>query len=320
MELSAELIFGCKRPAHVTGVQTVGGSGALRVCAELLVSQGIENMYIPNPSWANHKPLLSGGGCKVLEYPYLDEDTHTVDIEKMLSAIRAAPAKSAILFQVQLPALPTAPGRLAIASAIPSLRLAKASDRENSAPPPAGAAAAAAQVAAHNPTGVDLTDAQWDRVLALMTERRRAPRAPAPRAPPAAPPGTGRTGAGGARGCGARLIMSGPSAGSDGARRATAGRRSAGGRRACAGAQGAGGPNRSVPDPAGPILRADASTVRFPSPSTGALGGGGGGGWGPGGCPLPLPLPLPSPLPFIPLQWTFFFLGGGAALRPGDPP
>eukprot|EP00291_Cryptomonas_curvata_P000936 CAMPEP_0172190518 /NCGR_PEP_ID=MMETSP1050-20130122/23160_1 /TAXON_ID=233186 /ORGANISM="Cryptomonas curvata, Strain CCAP979/52" /LENGTH=375 /DNA_ID=CAMNT_0012865405 /DNA_START=13 /DNA_END=1136 /DNA_ORIENTATION=- len=126
VELSAELIFGCKRPANVTGVQTVGGSGALRVCAELLVSQGIENMYIPNPSWANHKPLLAGGGCKVQEYVYLDEETHTVDIEKMLAAIRAVPAKSAVLFQV----------------------------------------------AAHNPTGVDLTDAQWDRVLALMTERR----------------------------------------------------------------------------------------------------------------------------------------------------
>ncbi len=34
------------------------------------------------------------------------------------------------------------------------------------------------QVAAHNPTGVDLTDAQWDRVLALMTERRRGARRP----------------------------------------------------------------------------------------------------------------------------------------------
>ena len=105
MELSAELIFGCKRPPHVIGVQTVGGSGALRVCAELLVSQGIENMYIPNPSWANHKPLLSGGGCKVQEYPYLDEETHTVDIEKMLSAISAVPAKSAVLFQVAMPGL-----------------------------------------------------------------------------------------------------------------------------------------------------------------------------------------------------------------------
>ena len=101
MELSAELIFGCKRPANVAGVQTVGGSGALRVCAELLVSQGIENMFIPNPSWANHKPLLAGGGCKVQEYAYLDEETHTVDIEKMLAAIRAVPAKSAVLFQVR---------------------------------------------------------------------------------------------------------------------------------------------------------------------------------------------------------------------------
>lgn len=87
----------------MTGVQTVGGSGALRVCAELLVSQGITTMLIPDPSWANHKPLLSvpptppppesggsapegrapnkpsrllrlqGGGLEIGEYAYFDQ-------------------------------------------------------------------------------------------------------------------------------------------------------------------------------------------------------------------------------------------------------
>ena len=35
-------------------------AGALRVMAELLVTQGLTTMYLPDPTWANHKPLLQG--------------------------------------------------------------------------------------------------------------------------------------------------------------------------------------------------------------------------------------------------------------------
>jgi len=126
IELSAQLIFGCKKPTNVAGIQAVGGSGALRVCGELLASQGVENIYVSNPTWANYYAFFPGAGIRVSEYTYLDEDSHTVDIDKMLATIRAAPPKSAILFQA----------------------------------------------AGHNPTGLDPTDAQWDRVLELMLEKR----------------------------------------------------------------------------------------------------------------------------------------------------
>jgi len=126
VSLMAEVIFGSSLPPRVMGVQTVGGSGALRVCAELLVSQGITTMMLPDPSWANHKPLLGGGGLKITEYRYFKQDTHTVDIDSMLADIQACPPKTAIMFQV----------------------------------------------AAHNPTGVDITDEQWDKILELMKSRR----------------------------------------------------------------------------------------------------------------------------------------------------
>eukprot|EP00283_Hemiselmis_rufescens_P002695 CAMPEP_0173431652 /NCGR_PEP_ID=MMETSP1357-20121228/9727_1 /TAXON_ID=77926 /ORGANISM="Hemiselmis rufescens, Strain PCC563" /LENGTH=391 /DNA_ID=CAMNT_0014396155 /DNA_START=66 /DNA_END=1241 /DNA_ORIENTATION=- len=124
LKLSSELVLGEVNP-RVMAVQTVGGSGALRVCAELLVSQGITDMMLPNPSWANHKPLLTGGGCRISEYKYLDEDTHTVDIEGMIGALEGAPKGTAIMLQV----------------------------------------------AAHNPTGVDLTGEQWERVLGVFKRR-----------------------------------------------------------------------------------------------------------------------------------------------------
>jgi len=127
LKLSYGLVFGPgEQDPRITAVQTVGGSGALRVAAELLVSQGFQQMMLPNPSWANHKPLLTGGGLTCTDYTYLNLDTHTVDIESMLREIKAAPPKSAIMLQV----------------------------------------------AAHNPTGVDLTDGEWDRVLSLFKERK----------------------------------------------------------------------------------------------------------------------------------------------------
>ena len=50
VELTGELIFGAKPPPRVCGVQTVGGSGALRVVAELLVSQGYAKSHRPHLS------------------------------------------------------------------------------------------------------------------------------------------------------------------------------------------------------------------------------------------------------------------------------
>mmetsp|Transcript_62423 Transcript_62423/g.146707 ORF Transcript_62423/g.146707 Transcript_62423/m.146707 type:complete len:391 (-) Transcript_62423:171-1343(-) len=127
VRLSSELIFGTPAlPPRVAGVQTVGGSGALRVCAELLLHQGLKKMLLPNPSWANHKPLLSGGGLELAEYRYFDAGVHGIDFEGMLQDIQAAPPKTSIMLQV----------------------------------------------AAHNPTGADLTDDQWDKILALFLQRR----------------------------------------------------------------------------------------------------------------------------------------------------
>ena len=102
VELTGELIFGQKPPPHVCGVQTVGGSGALRVVAELLVSQGLKTMLIPDPSWANHRPLLQGGGLTIEDYPYFNQATHTVNIDAMIAALEAAPARTSIMLQVPL--------------------------------------------------------------------------------------------------------------------------------------------------------------------------------------------------------------------------
>ena len=49
--------------ARTTTIQTVGGCGALRVGAELLrVSRADAVIHVPDPTWANHEPLVGSSG------------------------------------------------------------------------------------------------------------------------------------------------------------------------------------------------------------------------------------------------------------------
>src|SRR5262245_40744476 len=56
---------------RVRSIQAPGGCGALRVGAELIkVARPDATIYVSNPTWANHVPLLSGCGIKLERYPY----------------------------------------------------------------------------------------------------------------------------------------------------------------------------------------------------------------------------------------------------------
>lgn len=79
--------------------QTIGGSGALRIGAELLHSLGLQTAYISTPTWSNHQALLSKGGLKVDSYPYYDNKTNTLDFNATCNAIKKMPPKSVILLQ-----------------------------------------------------------------------------------------------------------------------------------------------------------------------------------------------------------------------------
>ena len=65
--------------------QTAGGSGALRLGAELLKVVAPEaTVWASTPTWANHIPLISEAGLRMGSYPYYNRDTLGVDFEDML--------------------------------------------------------------------------------------------------------------------------------------------------------------------------------------------------------------------------------------------
>jgi aspartate aminotransferase len=70
--------------SRVTGLQTPGGCGALRVGSDLL-SRMKENLtvWVSDPTWANHIPLISAAGLKIKTYPYFDNATSAVNFDAM---------------------------------------------------------------------------------------------------------------------------------------------------------------------------------------------------------------------------------------------
>lgn len=79
-------------------VMTPGGCGALRMNAELLVqSNANTTVWVSNPTWANHFPLLQSAGLTLKTYDYYSSDTHGVDFAAMVESLNAIPKGDVVL-------------------------------------------------------------------------------------------------------------------------------------------------------------------------------------------------------------------------------
>nr|WP_290445371.1 amino acid aminotransferase [Pseudomonas sp. VA159-2] len=96
------LLFGAEHPAvsagRVATVQTVGGSGALKVGADFLKRYfaGSE-VWVSDPTWDNHRAIFEGAGFKVHSYPYFDQASRGVNFAGMLDTLQTLPANSIVL-------------------------------------------------------------------------------------------------------------------------------------------------------------------------------------------------------------------------------
>ncbi len=87
-----ELIFGAQHSAlrsdRVRTVLTPGGCGALRVGAEFLKRCSVDaTIWVSDPTWANHLPLLGNAGLKLAEYPYYEAGADGIKFDEMMSAL-----------------------------------------------------------------------------------------------------------------------------------------------------------------------------------------------------------------------------------------
>lgn len=128
------LVFGAQCPsraaARIATVQTLGGSGALKVGADFIKRYfPASQVWVSDPTWENHRFIFERAGFAVNTYPYYDEATGGLKFEAMLSAIDALPPKSVVLLHA----------------------------------------------CCHNPTGVDLDEAQWTQLIDVLGKRDLLP-------------------------------------------------------------------------------------------------------------------------------------------------
>ena len=100
--LTRKLMFGNDNQAEknnrIAGVQTPGGCGALRVAAELIKrARPKTTIWVSDPTWANHQPLLGNAGLNLKEYAYYQKSSRSLNTEGLLESLSNVPAGDAVL-------------------------------------------------------------------------------------------------------------------------------------------------------------------------------------------------------------------------------
>ncbi|KAL0895363.1 hypothetical protein ABMA27_011496 [Loxostege sticticalis] len=113
------------------GVQTLSGTGGLRVGAEFLNKHlKYTTFYYSSPTWENHHLVFVNSGFTTPRtYRYWDEKSRGIDFDGLIEDLRNAPENSVILLHA----------------------------------------------CAQNPTGVDPTQEQWEKIADVMEEKKLFP-------------------------------------------------------------------------------------------------------------------------------------------------
>jgi aromatic-amino-acid transaminase len=96
------LLFGADSPllkaGNIATIQTLGGSGALKVGADFLKRYFPDSgVWVSDPTWENHVAIFEGAGFEVNTYPWFDDETKGVRYEALLEALNNLPARSIVL-------------------------------------------------------------------------------------------------------------------------------------------------------------------------------------------------------------------------------
>jgi aspartate aminotransferase len=76
---------------RAAAVLAPGGSGALRVAAEFVArSFPGTRIFVSDPTWNNHIPLLGSAGLKLELYPYYDYQKHSIKFDEMMAKLKQA--------------------------------------------------------------------------------------------------------------------------------------------------------------------------------------------------------------------------------------
>lgn len=100
-----KLLFGANSEVISSGrastIQSPGGTGALRVGADLLKKFSPDaTVWVSSPTWANHKGIFTAAKFNIAEYAYYNASTKDVDFAGMIAALESIPAGDVVLMHV----------------------------------------------------------------------------------------------------------------------------------------------------------------------------------------------------------------------------
>ncbi len=126
-----KLLFGedsdLLQSSRVVTVQSLGGTGALKIGADFLTRFLKEkNAFVSEPTWANHRSIFEGAGFKVGTYAYYNATEKKADFNALKESLKKAPSNSVVILHA----------------------------------------------CCHNPTGADLTPAEWDNLVEFFKEKQ----------------------------------------------------------------------------------------------------------------------------------------------------
>ena len=128
----APIVLGAEHAVdpRIAGIQTPGGTGALRLAAALMARANTKaRVWLGQPTWAQHTALMQAGGLATVDYPFFDRATQSILFDDMMRALEDAHAGDIVLLHG----------------------------------------------CCHNPTGAELTSAQWRAVTALVQRKGLLP-------------------------------------------------------------------------------------------------------------------------------------------------
>jgi aromatic-amino-acid transaminase len=97
VEALKPVVFGHDAPG-VFGMQTPGGTGALRVAAELIAAaRPGATVWLGTPSWPNHVPIFEAAGLNVATYVWFDPAAQAARFDLMMQALNGAQRGDVVL-------------------------------------------------------------------------------------------------------------------------------------------------------------------------------------------------------------------------------
>ena len=86
------MVFGADAPIErIVGLQTTGGTGALRMGSELIArAKPNASVHVGEPTWANHPPIIAAARLTLTRHRHCDLATQMLSIDAMLAAMAAA--------------------------------------------------------------------------------------------------------------------------------------------------------------------------------------------------------------------------------------